>query len=67
MRGNVKSLVNIVVNYHFKFDCDYGNDKQNMCKKVNNDVITQLLDLCDKEWNLVGNGEQFMFLKRELF
>ena len=67
MRDNVKGLVSIVVNHHFKFESNNDTGKKCFCKKVNNDVMTQLLDLHDREWNHDGHEEQFMLLKKQLF
>ena len=67
MRDYVKVLVNIVINCHFKFEHNDSNVNQNVCQKVKNDILTKLLDLCDREWNYVGHEEQFMFLKKQLF
>ena len=68
MREHVKGLVNVLVNHHFKFESNNDTkEKKTLCEKVNNDVMTRLLDLCDREWNHVGHEKQFMFLKKQLF
>ena len=67
MREHVKGLVNVLLNHHFKFDSNDDTHKKSLCKKVNNDEITKLLDICDREWNHVSHEEQFMFLKKVLF
>ena len=51
MRGCVKCLVNIVINHRFKFECSDSKDKTDVCKKLDNNLITLLSDLHDREWH----------------
>jgi len=55
MRGHAKGLVECVMMHHFKFECSDSENEKVVCEKLDNDLITRLSDLRDREWHHIGH------------
>ena len=66
MRSFTKDIPTELINVQHNFN-DFNSKKDKQCQKPNESLITELLDMRDRDWQHTGYKEQFENLREHLF